>query len=105
MIPIFEPIIGEEEIENVVSALKRGEISGTFGTSLTDFEQQFAEYCECRHGVAVTSGTTALQLAVAAAGIGAGDEILISASTKIATALAVIHNGAIPVPVDSEGET
>ena len=105
MIPVFEPTIGEEEIENVVSALKRGEISGTFGTFLTDFEQQFAEYCECRHGVAVTSGTTALQLAVAAAGIGSGDEVLISASTNIATALAVIHDGAIPVPVDSEGET
>lgn len=105
MIPVFEPIIGEEEIENVVSALKRGEVSGTFGSYLTDFEQQFAEYCECRHGVAVTSGTTALQLAVAAAGIGPGDEVLVSASTNIATALAVIHNGAVPVPVDSESDT
>ena len=105
MIPVFEPIIGEEEIENVVSALRRGEVSGTFGSYLTDFEQQFAEYCECRHGIAVTSGTTALQLAVAAAGIGEGDEVLLSTSTNIATALAVIHNGAMPVPVDSENET
>src|SRR6185503_8996886 len=48
---------------------------------------------------------TALHVAVAAAGIGPGDEVLISSSTNIATALAVIHNGAIPVPVDSEDVT
>jgi perosamine synthetase len=105
MIPVFEPVIGEEEIEAVVAALRRGEISGTFGRALVEFEQEFAAYCGCKYGVAVTSGTTALHLAVAATGIGPGDEILVSASTNIATALAVIHNGAIPVPVDSEDVT
>jgi len=55
--------------------------------------------------VAVTSGSTALHLAVAAADLRPGDEILVSASTNIATALAVIHNQCIPVPVDSEGLT
>ncbi len=104
-IPVFEPIIGDEEIESVVHALQRGEISGTFGQSLSTFESQFAEYCECKYGVAVSNGTTALQLAVAAAGIGPGDEVLISTSTNIATALGVIHNGATPVPVDSEDMT
>jgi perosamine synthetase len=53
----------------------------------------------------VSSGTTALELAVRAADIGAGDEVLISASTNVATALAVVHNGAIPVPIDSEATT
>jgi perosamine synthetase len=72
---------------------------------LRDFEGEFATYIGCKHGIAVTSGTTALQLAVRAAGVGPGDEVLISASTNIATALAVVHNGAIPVPVDSEPET
>lgn len=105
MIPVFEPVIGDEEINEVVSAMRRGEISGTFGRALDEFEQQFASYCGCRYGVAVSSGTTALHLAVAAAGIGPGDEVLISASTNIATALAVVHNGAIPVPVDSEPMT
>src|SRR5581483_8840703 len=57
------------------------------------------------HGVAVTSGTTALQLAVRAAGIGPGDDVLVSASTNVATALAVVHNGARVVPVDSEPDT
>ena len=105
MIEVFEPIIGEEEIEAVVAALRAGEISGSFGKSIPAFEQEFAHYAGCEYGVAVTSGSTALHLAVAAAGIGAGDEVLISSSTNIATALAVIHNGAIPVPVDSENVT
>src|SRR5689334_20352466 len=105
MIEVFEPVIGDEEIEAVVAALKRGEISGSFGESIPAFEQGFAKYVECEYGVAVSSGSTALHLAVAAAGIGAGDEVLISSSTNIATALAVIHNGAIPVPVDSEDVT
>jgi perosamine synthetase len=89
----------------VVAALRRGEISGSFGEALGSFETEFAGFVGCAYGVAVSSGTTALQLAVRAAGIGPGDEVLISASTNIATALAVVHNGAIPVPVDSESET
>ena len=104
-IPVFEPIIGDDEIDSVVAALRRGEISGTFGNALTDFENGFANYCESQYGVAVSNGTTALQVAVAAAGIGAGDEVLVSACTNIATALGVVHNGAIPVPVDSEDIT
>jgi perosamine synthetase len=105
MIEVFEPIIGQEEIDAVVAALKAGEISGSFGKSIPAFEQEFANYVECKDGVAVSSGSTALHLAVAAAGIGAGDQVLIRSSTNIATALAVIHNGAIPVPVDSENVT
>lgn len=105
MIPVFEPHIGPEEIEAVVEALKRGELSGSFGKALAQFEAEFAEYIGCKHGLAVTSGTTALHLAVAAAGISFGDEVLLSACTNIATALAVVHNGAIPVPVDSEPTT
>ncbi len=105
MIEVFEPIIGEEEIEAVVAALRRGEISGSFGEAIPQFEQEFANYVGCEYGVAVSSGSTALHVAVAAAGIGRGDEVLVSSSTNIATALAVIHNGAIPVPVDSENVT
>lgn len=104
-IPVFEPVIGEDEIESVVAALRRGEISGTFGNALTDFENGFAVYCESKYGVAVSNGTTALQIAVTAAGIGPGDEVLVSACTNIATALSVVHNSATPVPVDSEGIT
>jgi perosamine synthetase len=105
MIPVFEPAIGEEEATAVADAVRRGEISGSFGESIGRFEKEFAGYVGCRHGVAVSSGTTALHLAVAAARIGPGDEILVSAATNIATALAVVHNGAVPVPVDCEAET
>src|SRR5262245_45544175 len=105
MIPVFEPDIGETEIESVLAALRRGEISGSFGTAIPEFERLFAAYVGCKHGVAMSSGTTALHAAVAAANIGPGDEVLVSALTNIATALAVAHNGATPVPVDSEAIT
>jgi perosamine synthetase len=104
-IPVFEPVIEQEEIDAVIAALKRGEISGTFGEALKEFEQRFADYCGCKYGIAVSNGTTALHLAVDAAGIQPGDEVLVSASTNIATALCVVHNNAIPVPVDSENVT
>lgn len=105
MIPVFEPEIGSDEINAVVAALKRGEISGSFGSAIPDFEQAMASYCGCKYGVAVNSGTSALHLAIHAAGIGPGDEVLVSASTNVATALAVFHNGATIVPVDSESTT
>jgi perosamine synthetase len=105
MIPVFEPEIGDDEVQAVLAALKRGEISGSFGSAIPEFERLFAGYVGCKHGVAVSSGTTALQLAVAAAGIGTGDEVLLSALTNIATGLAVVHNGALPVSVDSEATT
>ncbi len=105
MIPVFEPSITEDDVAAVVAALRRGEISGSFGKALAEFEHEFARYCGCKHGIATTSGTTALHLAVAAAGIGPGDEVLVSASTNVATALAAYHNGAVPVPVDAEDVT
>ena len=102
---VHEPEIGEDEINAVVAALRRGEISGSFGTAIPEFEEKFAAFCGAKYGVSCTSGTTALQLAVTAAGVGAGDEVLMSASTNIATALAAYHNGAVSVPVDSEPVT
>lgn len=105
MIPVFEPTIGEEEIQAVVSALRRGEISGSFGEALPEFEDACARFLGVRHGVAVTSGTTALHLAVAALDLSPGDEVLVSASTNVATALAAYHNGLVTVPIDSEERT
>ncbi|MCW5874834.1 MAG: DegT/DnrJ/EryC1/StrS family aminotransferase [Anaerolineales bacterium] len=105
MIPVFEPVIGEDEIEAVVDALRKGEVSGTFGKYIEDFENEFASYVGCKHGITVNSGTSALHLAVAALDLQPGDEVLVSSSTNIATALAALHNGAVPVPVDSEATT
>ncbi|MEX2160738.1 MAG: DegT/DnrJ/EryC1/StrS family aminotransferase [Anaerolineales bacterium] len=105
MIPVFEPVISEDEIAMVVDALRTGQVSGTYGNYIEDFESEFAAYVGCKFGVAVNSGSSALHLAVAALELQRGDEVLVSASTNIATALAALHNGAIPVPVDSEPVT
>lgn len=105
MIPVYEPFIGDEEAEAVAAAVRAGEISGSFGQNLPAFEREFADFVGTRHGVATSSGTTALHLAMQVLGVGPGDEVLVSASTNIATALAAYHNGAVPVPVDSERET
>jgi perosamine synthetase len=105
VIPVYEPFIGEDEVEAVCAAIRAGEISGSFGETIPAFERDLADYVGVRHGVATTSGTTALELAVHALGLGRGDEVLVSASTNIATALGVYNNGAVPVPVDSEPET
>jgi perosamine synthetase len=105
MIPVCDPVMGDEEVEAVAAAVRRGEISGSFGPSIPAFERAFADYCGAGHGVAVSSGTAALHLAAAAAGIGAGDEVLVSASTNIATAVGVYHLGGVPVPIDSEPDT
>jgi perosamine synthetase len=105
VIPVFEPYLGEEEVQAVADAVRAGEISGSFGENIPAFEREFADFVGAAHGVAVTSGTTALHLAVAALEFERGSEILVSASTNIATALAAFHNGLVAVPVDSEGET
>src|SRR3954462_10039642 len=102
MIPVFEPVYGEEEIQAVVAALRRGEISGTFGEAIPSFERAFADYIGCTHGVAVSNGTTALHAAVAALELQPGDEVIMSASTNIATALAVYHTGGLTIAADSE---
>jgi perosamine synthetase len=105
MIPVFEPEILPEDMAAVQAALQRGEVSGSFGKALEDFEREFAAYCGVRHGIATTSGTTALELACAVAGFRPGDEVLVSACTNIASALGIAHRGAIPVAVDSEERT
>jgi perosamine synthetase len=66
---------------------------------------EFAAYCGCAHGIATSSGTAALHLAVAALGIGPGDEVLVSTLTNMATFFAVLYQGATPVPVDIEEDT
>jgi perosamine synthetase len=105
MIPVFEPELTEDDALAVAQAVRGGEVSGSFGAGIPAFEGKFAEYVGSKFGVAVSSGTTALELAVAVAGIGAGDEVLVSACTNVATALAPFRCGAVPVPVDSDRTT
>ena len=72
----------------------------TMGPELTQFEEAFASFCGCAHAVGVSSGTDALKLALVAAGVRPGDEVIVPANTFIATAEAVSHIGATPVFVD-----
>lgn len=92
------------------------ELRGAFQRVLTDsgfvlgsevalFEAEFAEFCGADHCVGVNSGTAALTLALLSAGIGEGDEVIVPAHTYIASALAIMHAGAVPVFCDVEEET
>ena len=75
------------------------------GEEVELFEIAFAEYCQADHCVGVNSGTAALTISLLAAGVGRGDEVIVSAHTFIATGLAVIHAGATPVCADVERAT
>lgn len=100
LIPVSRPHVGPAEIQFVNEALRDGAISGLFGVFLDRFEAQFAEFCGSRHAVTCSNGTTALHLAMAAAGITAGDEVLVATTTNMASFFAVLYLGAKPVPVD-----
>lgn len=94
------PDIGEEEITAVVDVLRSGWL--TTGPATRAFEAAFARYVGAQHAVAVNSCTAALHLALAGAGIGPGDEVILPTMTFAATAEVVIHLGARPVLVDSK---
>jgi perosamine synthetase len=104
VIPVNEPYIGEEELRNVVDCLKTGWISSA-GKFIEQFEQDWARACGVRHGVAVSNGTTALEVAVESLGLGPGDEVIMPTFTIISCAWAVVRAGATPVLVDSDPET
>ncbi len=92
------PAVGEEEVEAVAQALRSGWL--TSGPRAAELERRFAELTGARHGLAVSSGTAALQLAVVAGGIGPGDEVITSPITWPATANVIVHAGARPVFCD-----
>lgn len=75
------------------------------GEDVERFEEEFAAFCDAGHCVGVSSGTAALTLALSAAGIGAGDEVIVPAHTYIASALGVVHAGATPVLCDVRADT
>src|SRR4051794_15242707 len=77
----------------------------TLGEEVEGFERDFAAYCGVEHCVGVASGTSALTIALVAAGIGPGDEVIVPAHTFIASALGVVHAGATPVFCDVDDST
>src|SRR3954452_24064580 len=70
------------------------------GPEVADFEEEFASYCQAAHCVGCASGTSAVTLALRAAGVGSGDEVVTTTFTFIATAESIVEAGAKPVLVD-----
>ena len=98
MIHIAKPFIGEEEKQAVVDVMGSGMIAT--GATVTEFENKFAKYIGVEHGIAASSGTTALELALRAVGIGKGDKVLTTPFSFIASTNAIIYVGATPVFAD-----
>ncbi len=102
-VPIAQPVIGEEEREAVLSVLASGHL--VQGERVAEFEDLFARYIGTADAVATSTGTAALHAALAALGIGPGDEVILPAVTFFACAAMVGARGATPVCVDISADT
>ncbi len=103
-LPISEPSLGGKELEYVTDCILTNWISSN-GKYVTQFEQNFADYCHTKYAISVSNGTTALHLSMLALGIGPNDEVIVPDLTFIATANAVSYVGAKPIFVDIDRNT
>jgi len=103
MIPVNEPLLGGRELEYVTECIETGWVSSS-GRFIGEFEAGWAAYCGRAHGVAVSNGSTALQVAVAALELEPGDEVILPTFTIVSCVTAVLAAGALPVLVDSDPE-
>jgi len=103
MIPITKPMIGDEEVTATAAVLRSGWI--TQGARVEEFERAFAAYVGAQYACAVSSCTAALHLALLAAGVGPGDEVITASHSFIATANAIRYCGATPVFADVQPDT
>ncbi len=104
MIQLNAPQIGEEEIEAVTKVMRSGQLTHGLGAGpmVRKFERAFADFTDSRYAIAVNSGTSGLHLALAAAGVEKGDEVILPSFTFVATAEVIVMTGARPVFVDIE---
>jgi len=100
VIPIARPLLGPEEQALVAETLASGSLAQ--GPRVRELEERFAAFVGIPHAVATSSGTTALYLALLAAGVGPGDEVITVPFTFIASATSVLYTGARPIFVDVE---
>lgn len=94
------PYFEQDEIEAVSTVLHSGKVNYWTGTEGRQFEREFANFCGCRHAIALANGTVALELALYALGIGHGDEVITTCRTFIASASCIVMRGAHPVLAD-----
>ncbi len=99
------PQFDDRERSAVLEVLDSAVWWRTPGTKTLKFEQDFAKFHGAKHGIAITNGTHALEVVMAALGIGPGDEVIVPDSTFVATASAVLFAGALPVLVDISVDT
>jgi perosamine synthetase len=104
VIPISEPLLDERALAYVEEAVRSGWISSE-GRFIPEFERRWAEYCGVSHGVAVSNGTAALELAMAALALPAESEVILPSFTIISCVAAVLRVGCRPVLVDCEPDT
>lgn len=102
-LPYAIPLIDENDINEVVNTLKSGWVAK--GPRTMEFEKRFAEYVGAKYAIAMNSATAALHIALIAAGIKAGDEVITTSMTFAATVNTIVHVGATPVFVDIDPET
>jgi dTDP-4-amino-4,6-dideoxygalactose transaminase len=99
------PLFGEREEARVLAAFRSGHWGRLDGNEVNEFEQRFAAVHGCQHGIAMVNGTVSLRLALIAAGLEAGSEVIIPPYTFFSTASAVIEANMVPVFADVDLET
>ena len=108
MVPFVDLKTQYHSIQDEITTAIRGVLEScqfTLGKEVAAFEEEFAAYCGVKHAVAVNSGTSALHLALLAAGIGPGAEVIAPAMTFVATVAAIWYTGAKPVLVDIDPQS
>lgn len=99
------PSFTEEEIEAVRQVLQSNRVNYWTGEQGKKFEEEFAAWVGCNHAIALANGTVALDLALNALGIGAGDEVVVTSRTFLASVSCVVNAGAVPVFADVDAES
>ena len=108
MIPFVDLKAQYASIKDEVNTAIQGVLEScqfTLGSEVAAFESEFAAYCQAKHGIGVNTGTSALHLALLAANIGPGDEVITVPFTFVATVSAICYTGATPVFVDIDPRT
>jgi perosamine synthetase len=99
------PLVTADDVESVTATLLSGKLSWINNTAVPELERAWAAYVGTRYCIAINSGTAALHVAVAAAGVEPGDEVIVPALTFLATASSVVHHQGLPVFVDVDPRT
>lgn len=99
------PSFTEEEIAAVAAVLRSNKVNYWTGTEGRDFEKEFAAWIGCRHAIALANGTVALDLALNGLGLGAGDDIIVTPRTFLASVSSIVNSGARPVFADVDRDS